>query len=110
MPFVVLRFKATLRMVQCYLQTSSHLIRGLFKLLSHSKLSKSGSVSGVTWLELMFLSLACSDVPLAGIRVHTAAPRKTIALQLREFVSDAMHFIKFLFPPHSAELFHASFT
>eukprot|EP00973_Karenia_brevis_P094320 12421880-Karenia_brevis.AAC.1 len=109
-PFVSVRTKATLRMVRWYLHTSSYILAGFFTLLSHCRIAKSGSTAGLTWLELMLLSMACSSTPLVDIKTHKAKSLKTMAQLLREFTTSALRFLKFFYPPHVVELFHASFV
>eukprot|EP00973_Karenia_brevis_P039487 5450566-Karenia_brevis.AAC.1 len=68
------------------------------------------TTSGITWLELMLLSFACSDSPLLDVVTSSAAPLKTLARLLREFTTDALKFVNVLLPVHSQALFLTSFA
>eukprot|EP00973_Karenia_brevis_P081157 11253556-Karenia_brevis.AAC.1 len=88
--FIRMRFKATARMCTYYLTNASLVLQGFFQLLSCFRISSSGDTSGITWIEIFCLSIACSPNPLALYEHRSAQTQKTIVNHLREFVTSAL--------------------
>ena len=75
------------------------------KLLTHGRFAMTSSTSGLTWLELLFLTVAMVDNPLTHLRSTTAQAQKTLARQLLEFATAAAAALKFALPDDSQRLF-----
>ena len=76
--------------------SSQHVVVASFtRLLTCGLCASTNDSSGLTWLELMCLSIAMADNPWALLHSTTAQTQHTIARQLREFAIAAIATLKF---------------
>ena len=106
--FRPLQPKASSTLLSRHLDTSADAVSGLAQLLSYHSVATVNSHSGLTWLELLVLSIASSSTPAAIVQTHTANPAKRIASLLRKFISKAKAFVKFAYAAGAQNLFRCS--
>ena len=95
MEFHPLKLKCTSCMLSHHLTLQPQIIMGFAKLLTHGLFALTTHTSGMTWLELMFISIAMTDHPMTLLQSSTAQAQVNLARQLREFAAAATTTLKF---------------
>eukprot|EP00973_Karenia_brevis_P092659 12413501-Karenia_brevis.AAC.1 len=91
-----------------YLEEGPPIIRGFHKLLTQSIHHNTPTTDnpGITWLELLLLSLAASGKHAEILGLNGANKRKSIKLTLQKFIQHARDYIGFTFDMSTAKLFN----
>eukprot|EP00973_Karenia_brevis_P055279 7685544-Karenia_brevis.AAC.1 len=102
-----LEFKVDQTLMNKYLDTTSPTIRGMHKIMVHTTQHRLPTTDnpGITWLELLLLSLAASGQHLSILGVNIANKRKSIKLTLQQFIGQARNYIGFAFTTSTAVVF-----
>ena len=95
-------------MLSQHLSTQPLIISAFAKLLTSSGFCMATQSSGITWLELFFLSVAASSNPWALLHSSSASTQPTIARQLREFAAAATVTLRFMLTDGDQKHFLAS--
>ena len=93
--FNPLQLKCTTSMLSHHLGTQPKIITGFAHLLTHGLFARTTNTSGMTWLELMFISIAMTDHPMTLLQSSTAQAQVNLARQLREFATAATTTLRF---------------
>ena len=108
MEFAPLSLKCTGSMFSHHITSQPRIIASFAHLLTHGLFARTTHTSGMTWLELMFLSIAMTDNPLTLVQSSTAQAQINIARQLREFAAAATTTLKFALTDQDKLLFAGS--
>ena len=103
-----LTLKCSQSMLSQHIAKQPLIITAFAKLLTCSTFCIASHCSGITWLELFFLTIAAADNPWALLHSNTANAQPTIARQLREFATAATTTLKFMLSDADQRQFLAS--
>ena len=108
--FEALHFKCSQSMLSHYISkhADAAIVSPFVKLLSHCRFAQTHSIAGLTWLELLFMTIAMADNPMTYLRSTTASSHKSLARQLREFATVATAVLKFALPEDVHKYFLAN--
>ena len=87
--YTPLSLKCSQSMLSHHVTLQPMIIASFVNFLTCSRFAMTTHVSGITWLELFFLSVAMSSNPWALLHASSAHAQPTIAKQLREFATAA---------------------
>ena len=108
MEFHPLKLKCTSCMLSHHLTLQPQIIMGFATLLTHGLFALTTHTSGMTWLELMFISIALTDHPMTLLQSSTARAQVNLARQLREFAAAATTTLKFALADTDQQMFLGS--
>ena len=85
--------------MQQYLADKTPLLLGFYRVLTQHRFQQTSHEGGITWLELMLLSLAHSSDIAETIATRTAKARPTVQRLLASFRAQALLMIKYALTP-----------
>ena len=100
-----LEFKASQENISLFMLKQPEVAKGFVGLLQKHRFVHCTTTSGVTWLELLYISLGHTPAALELTHPRSAGIRPTIATTLRAFQHHALHIVKFCLVPAHAALF-----
>eukprot|EP00973_Karenia_brevis_P066248 9207529-Karenia_brevis.AAC.1 len=96
--------KVDQKMMDKHLDSAPPVIQGFHKLMIHTTYHKTpvADYPGVTWLELLLLSLAASGKHDETLGTNVARKRKSIKLTLQQFICQVREHISFAYDTSTA--------
>ena len=95
-------------MLSHHITTQPKIVASFVRLLTYGLFARTTQTSGLTWLELMFISIAMTEHPLSLLQSSSAQAQVSLARQLREFTTAATVTLKFMLTDTDQLLFLGS--